>query len=134
MYSTHVHINGHEWVISLGQRGQLSFFFRKLMYDEYAGGFWRGGDDNPSYYYEPTVEDNELPEGVSAIRVLRTLITEIANLINRYKVEFFYFKPSTDRKADFYVNIFQNYIHLLNGEWNYQVIDKEWFYFNKVSE
>jgi hypothetical protein len=132
MYSTHIHIDGHEWVISLGDKGQLSFYFRELIHDEFAGWFWRGGDDNPSYYYVPTIEDNVLPQGVSAVKVLRRLIIEMAKLINRSKVDFFYFKPSTDRKGDFYVNIFKSHLHLLNGNWNYQVIDKEWFYFNRL--
>jgi hypothetical protein len=80
------------------------------------------------------VKDNALPVGLSPIRVLREIIKGVASVINQSKTEFFYFKPTTDRKADFYISIFKQNLHLLRGEWEYQVIDKKWFYFRKISE
>jgi hypothetical protein len=134
MLQNKVHIDGYDWVISLDTRNQLSFYFEKLETDEYAGLFWEGGDDSPSSYYIGSVDDNVLPKNISPIKVIRRLISEIALLINRSKVHFFYFNPSTDRKSKFYINIFKSYLPLLNGNWTYQIIDGSWFYFTREVE
>ena len=115
MLHSRVQIDHLNWVVSLKDFGELIFYFEKLEIDEYAGLFWKGGDDSPSHYYVRSVEDNILPGNISPIKVIRKLIKEIISLVNRSKVNFFYFSPSTARKSKFYINVFMTYLHLLNG-------------------
>jgi hypothetical protein len=134
MLQSKVQIDNFNWVVSLNMRGELSFYFEQLEIDEYAGLFWKGGDDSPREYYVASVEDNVLPKNISPVKVVRKLIKEVAALVNRSKINFFYFSPSTDRKAIFYINVFKTYLPLLKGEWQFQIIDDTWFYFTKVAE
>ena len=133
MFKSNIQIGNHEWVITLDEYKELSFYLNQLVRDEDAGKWWKGGDDSPSTYFIPTTKDDVLPTGLSSVSTVRKIILEIVKLINRYKITFFYFRPSTDRKATFYINIFTKYLTMLNGKWEYQIIDKKWFYFNKVS-
>lgn len=134
MVSRKIEIDGYEWKVSLDLFNELSFVFYEIIHDPDEGQWWDGSSDFTTTYKVPNMKDNSLPVGLSPIRVLREIIKGIASVINQSKTEFFYFKPTTDRKAEFYVNIFKQHLHLLRGEWEYQVIDKKWFYFRKVSE
>ena len=128
-----VTIEDHEWVIGLNRDRELHFSFQEVVRDEWAGLFWSGGDDDsPDTCTLPTLEDNVLPAGLSAVSVWQRLIDEIVRMINRHDIDFFYFTPSTQRKAHFYENMFHRYLPRLKGRWKCQVIDKTWFYFNKI--
>jgi hypothetical protein len=128
-----VEIEGYEWKVSLDIYNELSFVFYEIFHDPDEGQWWDGSDDFTTTYRVPNVKDNALPDGLSSVRVMRRIIEEIIAVLNRSKTDFFYFKPTTDRKADFYVSIFERYLHRLRGEWEYQIIDKKWFYFRKIS-
>ncbi len=134
MMQSNVQIDNLSWVVSLNMRGELSFYFEQLEIDEYAGPFWKGGDDSPREYCVASLEDNVLPRNISPVKVIRKLIKKVAALVNRSKVNFFFFSPSTDRKSKFYANVFKAYLPLLKGEWQFQTIDNTWFYFTKVAE
>jgi hypothetical protein len=131
MNSEKVYIDKYYWTILLTEDKELVFYYNEVFKEE-DGGFCKF-DGEPTEYIVPTTADGILPPDVSAIRVLRKLLTEIVKYVNRSHTDFFYFTPSTTRKADFYFSIFEKYIPYLKGEWSYQMIGKKWYYFTRIS-
>lgn len=112
-----VEIDGYEWKVTLDSYNELGFVFLENFHNLDEGKWWDGSDDFRTRYTIPVARDNALPDGLSSVRVVRRIIKEIIAVLNRSKTDFFYFKPSTARKADFYINIFERYLHRLRGEW-----------------
>lgn len=133
MINSTVALAEHEWTVTLNSSNELRFTFAEWVHDEWAGYFWNGEDDMPSKYTIRNVKDNVLPKDMSAVRVLRAIIKEAISVVNQSQTKFFYFTPSTKRKGAFYEQIFRHYLPQLKGQWEYQVIEKTWFYFFKVS-
>lgn len=133
--NTTIHIDGYDWVVQLNEYNELLFYFLEVVEETNEDDWWNGEYDfSPKTYTRRNVEDNVLPDGVSVVKVIRHILKSMIGIINRSQTDFFYFKPSTERKAKFYMNVFNRYIHLLEGEWNYQIINQKWFYFNKINE
>lgn len=121
-----------EWEIRLTNDKSLDISQVTTVKEE-LGELWYSWDSNPedNTYRVYNYEDDILPSTIHPFKVFKILIREITTLINSSGTHFFYFTPSTNRKASFYNNILPKFVSMLDGDWKYQVINNNWFYFYK---
>jgi len=130
-----VQIEDHTWKVSLSEDKQISLSLIKEIENEvhFIWSDWDGIDTKEQwteYYYD----DDILPDGLHPLKVVRMLIDEVANSIDQSGTDFFYFSAFTNRKGEFYTAIADTLLEKIRGSWDYQIIDYEWYYFNKVNK
>ncbi len=129
-----VNIENHTWEIRLLKNREILFSYL-IEVIEGKESLWGWCSDPDDYKYNIRVFDDDiLPDGVSAIKVVNKIFSSAISLINQSSYDFFYFCASTNRKGIFYKNIIDKFLKRLKGKWTYQIIDIDWFYFSKVNE
>jgi hypothetical protein len=129
-----VNIENHTWEIQLLKSREIMFSYL-IEVIEGKESLWGWCSDPDDYKYNIRVYDDDvLPDGVSATKVVNKIISSAISLINQSGYDFFYFCASTNRKGIFYKNIIDKFLKRIKGNWTYQIIDIDWFYFSKVNE
>jgi len=125
-------IENETWYISLSDTGEVSFAY-SIPYEksnECLNPLWHDWDYSP-YVPEKSWSMNGVTTNTSPFVLKRKLLNSVARIINKSKVEFFYFTPTDTQRGKIYSNIVNLLISKLNGEWNTQIINETWFYFQK---
>jgi hypothetical protein len=126
-----INIENERWVIRLTNDNQLSFAYI-LPYEKTQActdPLWHDWDDGP--YIEERVVFMQGVSSISPFKLRRHLITEISKFINRNKITFFYFQPTTQQRGRIYNSLVSTLISTLGGDWDFQISNEEWFYFYK---
>ena len=131
MASNKIQIDSYIWEIVLSKEKELQISMVEQI-EEYLDPLWKKKKkeevERYNIYHD---QDNLLSKEAPAVTIVRALLTQSAELIKSTNTQFFYFTPSTSRKAMFYTVIVEQFQSELGKDWNYQIIDETWFYFTK---
>jgi hypothetical protein len=125
-------IDGEKWQVHLSEDKQLSFSY--LVPHEKSQ--WK---TNPLWHdwdYESNEEEWSYSmkdiSKVNPMRLKSLLFKLIVNAIKESKTTFFYFKPTSKQRGTIYSNLVNKLLQELGSKWVGQIIDNNWFYFNKI--
>jgi len=126
-------IKNETWYITLSEVAQISFAYA-IPYEksvECLNPLWFNWDYEP---YEPEMSwsSTGAATNISPFVLKKKLLNSVVNLINKSKVTFFYFTPTSKQKGKIYANLVKLLISKLEGKWDTQIIEKNWFYFSKL--
>jgi hypothetical protein len=131
MHSVRLIIRDQEWEVVLTDKKELQISLIEIK-ESKVDPLWYDWEKDPierfTIYH---VEDQILPKGLCSAMVVRQLMKKVASLIQQQEIDFFYFSPSTTRKAKFYTVIVEQFLAELGKNWKHQIIDETWFYFTK---
>ena len=133
MHELNLKIENETWHIALSDVGQVSFAYA-IPYEksnECLNPLWFDWDYEP---YEPEMSWSMqgITTNISPFVLKTELLDAVVNLINKSKVTFFYFTPTSKQRGKIYSNVVKLLISKMDGEWDTQIIDETWFYFSKL--
>lgn len=128
-----IEIKKETWHITLCDTGQVSFAY-SVPYEkskQCTDPLWFDWDYTP---YKPELVWNAtgITTNISPFLLKEKIMNGVVNLINKSKVEFFYFQSTTKQRGNVYSGLLNLLSSKLVGKWESQVIEKKWFYFNKI--
>lgn len=129
-----IKIDSYKWELELEATGQLTFvlIIPYKLTSKSTDPLWHTWDAD-DYTDEISTTYSGLPDNIHPMKLKTKLLTEIANFIKQSKVNFFYFSPTSVQRGRIYSNLVTELLLNLSGKWNHQILNKTWFYFNKIS-
>lgn len=129
-----VSVDGYQWKVIFTPDDQIMFAFKvpKELSTWKNDKLWFSFDPEDDYNQDEwSSTHKEMPTDFSIFKVVSAIFDAIAELVNRYKIQFFYFQANTEKKGKVYHLLSERLVSKLGGEWMYQAIDEEWFYLTK---
>lgn len=112
--SNNITINGNDYLITLDQTNQISFYHVGTINDP-----WNMSSEN-------TLSINNVGNVKNPIATMRKIFQEITNIVFREKMDFYYFVPSDEKRKTIYMKYLAN---CLNKEYSLQIADNKIYMF-----
>lgn len=129
-----IELEGRRWKLILDDNYQLAFTIEipELLSSWKTDPMWHSWnptDTSNQPEWSSTFSTSEL--GITPQKIKHFLLGAITEFINELHLNFFYFKPTSDVRANIYTNLAGKLADKLDGAWTYQIIDNHWYYFTQ---